>query len=729
MKNFFKGVFAWGGVISLLFVLLLLSGCNQGGATNPSGGQPPSGESHTCKGIEWRIDVDPTCKEAGVKNLVCSCGKTIQTEELPVVDHKAVIVPAKASTCTETGLTEGKKCEYCDLTIVAQQEIPLSEHTERILPAKSATCIEKGLTEGKDCSVCGEVFVAQEELPLSDHKEWIIFESASTCIKHGWTRGKKCLICGEVLVAQTELPLADHKEKIIPAEASTCTKNGCTEGVECAVCGEILDAGEELPLADHTVEIIPAKAATCVETGLTEGEKCAVCGEILAEQQILPALLHDEIHHDAKEASCTEDGWDAYVTCTRCDYTTYARRSMHEMVDDECEKCGCVGIRTAEGLQSISSNLSGNYMLLSDIDLSGIIWTPLGTFTGTLNGDGHVISNLTIYDQLRYAGMFEKNEGTIQNLGMKNVFIDTFSRDSNNGDAYVGGLVAYNKGTIKNCYVEGRLDHLWQNTYTSVFGKLQFVGGLVGYNVGTVANSAAEIDVICNLEFPKASGLVYYVGGLVGVNDASISSCYATGSVSVTVTQSEKGTAKNNAIFAGGLVGVLGKYHSKSTIENCYATGAVNSRNYNSDNYTGGLIGAMLRDGCSAKNCYATGNVTNRIDKYLEYPYTGYCYAGAFIGLDKVGVSYSYAAGNLTIDGETSDWMSGFNYNEYYDVKFEKCYCALGMLINGVERGYGKELSVLQSESFLTSTLGWSSDVWNFAEGAHPTLKNAGLLK
>ena len=33
-----------------------------------------------------------------------------------------------------------------------------------------------------------------------------------------------------------------------------------------------------------------------------------------------------------------------------------------------------------------------NYKLMADIDLSGAEWTPLGSFTGTLDGNGHVIS-------------------------------------------------------------------------------------------------------------------------------------------------------------------------------------------------------------------------------------------------------------------------------------------------------------------------------------------------
>ena len=46
---------------------------------------------------------------------------------------------------------------------------PPHEHTEEVLPAKEATCTETGLTEGKKCSTCGEILVAQEEVAAKGH--------------------------------------------------------------------------------------------------------------------------------------------------------------------------------------------------------------------------------------------------------------------------------------------------------------------------------------------------------------------------------------------------------------------------------------------------------------------------------------------------------------------------------------------------------------------------------
>ena len=40
---------------------------------------------------------------------------------------------------------------------------------EQVIPGKEATCTETGLTEGKKCTVCNEILVEQEEIPALGH--------------------------------------------------------------------------------------------------------------------------------------------------------------------------------------------------------------------------------------------------------------------------------------------------------------------------------------------------------------------------------------------------------------------------------------------------------------------------------------------------------------------------------------------------------------------------------
>ncbi len=75
---------------------------------------------------------EPTCTTAGNKAYyICSCGKwfsdsvctkevTAQDVSIPAKGHTADTDPAKAATCTGTGLTEGSRCSVCGHVIKAQ---------------------------------------------------------------------------------------------------------------------------------------------------------------------------------------------------------------------------------------------------------------------------------------------------------------------------------------------------------------------------------------------------------------------------------------------------------------------------------------------------------------------------------------------------------------------------------------------------------------------------------
>ena len=62
--------------------------------------------------------------------------------------------------------------------------------------------------------------------------------------------------------------------------------------------------------------------------------------------------------------------------------------------------CEIILISTASNLQAINDNVSGSYILVKDIDLIGVNFTPLGndasSFDGIFDGGGFTIRNLTI---------------------------------------------------------------------------------------------------------------------------------------------------------------------------------------------------------------------------------------------------------------------------------------------------------------------------------------------
>jgi hypothetical protein len=184
-------------------------------------------------------------------------------------------------------------------------------------------------------------------------------------------------------------------------------------------------------------------------------------------------------------------------------------------------------LTTSEQLAGFASlvnngnNFSGKTInLSSDISLSNRAWTPIGNaiyFNGTFNGNGYVIKNFSINSVNSQNGLFRQlnSNGTIRNLGVASSDIT--------GHTYVGGLVAYNYGSIINCY-----------SRASVSGD-SYVGGLVGFNQGSISYSYSAGTVTAN----------YYVGGLVGENGASgsVSSSYYDSGIS-NQNDEGKGTPK-----------------------------------------------------------------------------------------------------------------------------------------------------------------------------------------
>ena len=211
---------------------------------------------------------------------------------------------------------------------------------------------------------------------------------------------------------------------------------------------------------------------------------------------------------------------------------------------------------TGADLQGMNRNLSGHYALGSDIDATataswnnGAGFTPIGSystaFTGTFDGLGHSIGNLTINQPgAREVGLFANvgTTGVVQNVGLAGGAVT--------GNMSTGALVGANAGTVKNSYAT-----------TPVTGSY-YVGGLVGLNYGTIKNSYATGAV---------SNSSYHTGGLVGANGtytnnsaANISNSYATGAVTST------------AADVGGLVG-----SGYGSIANSYATGSAASTGSN----------------------------------------------------------------------------------------------------------------------------------------------------
>lgn len=190
----------------------------------------------------------------------------------------------------------------------------------------------------------------------------------------------------------------------------------------------------------------------------------------------------------------------------------YPTLAVFDNPSDGSEDSG-IPIDNVDELQAVQNDLNQDYYLTQDIDASETVnWNggkgfkPIrGEFTGTFDGNGHVIENLYINrPSTDYVALFGHtgSGALIENVGLVNENI--------NGQNCVSGLVQWNWGKVSNCYSTG-----------SVSGDNK-VGSLVESNDGSVSNCYSISDI---------SGDIY-VNGLVQYNNGSVSNCYFAGSVS-----------------------------------------------------------------------------------------------------------------------------------------------------------------------------------------------------
>ena len=283
-----------------------------------------------------------------------------------------------------------------------------------------------------------------------------------------------------------------------------------------------------------------------------------------------------------------------------------------------CPDEGCVGYELMNSLNFAGADndpatTNDNYD--TDNNDSNGNWMPIGSasnpFTGTFEGNGYTISNLSvILPSQNEIGLFGRtmNSTTIRNVGLTAVSLQ--------GNMMVGGLAGNNSGTISGSYVMG-----------SVTGGVH-TGGLVGRNTGTGTISGSYVT---------GSVTGGDTGGLVGDNDGTISNSYVIGSV-----------MGSNGV--GGLVGNNGG--NSGSISNSYVIGSVMG-----SNFVGGLVGYNTR---TISNSYATGSVSggDHIGGLVGFNETGRAYQGTtFAGFTR----NSYAIGVVTGTGSNVGGLIGSN--------------------------------------------------------------------
>ncbi len=173
------------------------------------------GEALGHKFGEYVYNNDATCTSDGTQTAKCdNCDQT----DTIVKENSKLGHDWKDATCTTA-----KTCDRCNIT-----EGEANGHTEEIIPGKSATCTETGLTDGKKCSVCGEILEEQEEIAMTSH----VYDSDTDAT---------CNVCGATREIPTTAPVEDETQGKTDDEANTSVPSASEE--EKSGCGSTLGFG------------------------------------------------------------------------------------------------------------------------------------------------------------------------------------------------------------------------------------------------------------------------------------------------------------------------------------------------------------------------------------------------------------------------------------------------------------------------------------------------------
>ena len=211
-----------------------------------------------------------------------------------------VEIPAKAPTCTDTGLTAGKKCSECGTVQVEQTTVAATGHTA----GAAATC-----TTAQTCTVCNAELTA-----ATGHTLTQVEAKAPTCTEAGYEAYEYCSACD--YTTYKEVAATGHNYNAV-VTAPTCTASGYTT-YTCA-CGDTYVA-DQVAATGHNYTEAVTKAPTCTETGVKT--YTCTCGDSYTEA--IAAKGHALTSVEAKAPTCTEAGYEAYEFCSACSYTTFA---------------------------------------------------------------------------------------------------------------------------------------------------------------------------------------------------------------------------------------------------------------------------------------------------------------------------------------------------------------------------------------------------------------------
>ena len=270
--------------------------------------------------------------------------------------------------------------------------------------------------------------------------------------------------------------------------------------------------------------------------------------------------------------------------------------------------------------------------LESDLDLSGIDWTPIGgaldakgfiiCFNGKFYGNGHTISNIDfskVYSEKECGGFF----GGIENAALYDLTVQGTATAAQSGHHTFFGVITGVAGnaTISGCVSDisfqsngntlvgglGLCGYAEDSTieYCQSKGHISITGSQAGLYVGGIAGSAnGSSNIRYCTNSTDMEVYASYTGGIVGYvcNTSSVTNCYSVGKLTALGTPAE-----NNI---GGIIGYINGNAGNATVTHCYFAGEIDLTKYGVTappyNRLGGLVGKVESGTPVFKNNYYT---------------------------------------------------------------------------------------------------------------------------
>lgn len=195
-----------------------------------------------------------------------------------------------------------------------------------------------------------------------------------------------------------------------------------------------------------------------------------------------------------------------------------------------------------ELLRTYGQTPSNTFVLANDIELTET-FTPIGTFKGTLNGNGHSIIGLTLQagSDLPTVAFILDNYGVIENIGFSEAV--AFGIDDSQTN-WASIIAATNHGVIRRAYVLGNVSGAhrssaivsWNNNVVedcycvaTIAGKVESGGIAAVADSGFLIKNCYAVPVV-NSTFNNTGGIsAYAYGGAVIKNCALIGGLIVNG--------------------------------------------------------------------------------------------------------------------------------------------------------------------------------------------------------